>query len=293
MDAGKIKEQIEFYFSDSNYARDAFMQQTAAQNDKCIPITTLLSFQRLKKLGATVEAVKEAAAGLAVVEVVDDSLRKVETSAYLEYRADKEIAKRVVHMSGFAADAELDDIQSILREHCKPVKVTMRRNKDKSFAGSCLVEFATAEEAKDALELKIEQGAPADAGEIAEEETKKSKTEPAYLKIVSKEAYQETAPAKKDTSNERFADKVKADFIPKLYVYETATPLSIADIKALVPNVAFVDTTAKIVRMKFREEWTEKEAGSGDKKITLTKMGEEDAKKYVAGLNIKKLPKKK
>lgn len=33
--AKKLKQQIEFYFSDSNYPRDKFLRAKAAENDGC------------------------------------------------------------------------------------------------------------------------------------------------------------------------------------------------------------------------------------------------------------------
>jgi hypothetical protein len=33
--AARIKKQVEFYFGDSNYSRDKFMQETAGKNDGC------------------------------------------------------------------------------------------------------------------------------------------------------------------------------------------------------------------------------------------------------------------
>lgn len=295
MDTSKIKEQLEFYFGDSNYAKDRFMQETAAKNNKCIPVSVLLTFKRLKNLNATPESIIKAAKESSLVEVVEESLKKIETKEYIAYREDQNIAKRVVHMSGFDTELTLDELQDILREHCAPVKIVMRRNKDKKFTGSCFVELSSEEKAAEALLLKIECNSPVEE-DIAKEEPKKQKKEEkkSYIKIITKEAYLAEKPEKvKESSNERFIEKIKADFVPKLYTYETAAPLSIADIKAVLPNVAFVDTNKKVIRMKFREEWTEKEAGADDKKLVLTKMTEDAAKEYVASLNIKKVPKKK
>lgn len=296
MDAGKIKEQLEFYFSNSNYAKDKFLQETAIKNNKCIPISTILTFQRMKQLGATVEGVKDALAGSEVIEIVGESLKKIETKEYLEYRADKDIGKRVVHMKGFDTNASLDDLKAVLDKHCAPVKILMRRDKEKQFKGSCFVEFGTAAEAEDALSLKIE--APQATGSEKENAdadgpSKRAKKEPAFVEVTPKEVYLQNRPDTKDAKNERFADKVRADFIPKLFKYEAGGDLSIAEIKELVKNVAFVDTSKKIVRMKYREEWDEKEFGGDEKKLKLTKMDEKDAREYVDGINIKKIPKNK
>lgn len=291
METAKIKEQIEFYFSNSNYAKDKFLQETAIKNNKCIPISIILTFQRMKALDATLDAVKEAAKDSELVEVVEDSLRKVESKEYLEYRADKDIAKRVVHMKGFSTELALDDLKALLAEHCSPVKILMRRDRDRSFRGSCFVEFASAAEAEAALALKIE-AAPAEKNE---DEAKRAKQEPAYVEIISKEAYiaEKKSETKDDTKDDKFIEKIKADFIPKLFRYESEAALTIQDLKELVRNVAFVDVAKKIVRMKYREDWDEKEFEKEDKKVKIVKMGEEEAREYVGQLNIKKAPKKK
>lgn len=291
MSVQKIKEQIEYYFSDANYSKDKFLQETASKNNKCIPIQTLLTFTRMKTLQATVELVKEAAKDISSVELIDDSIKKIETEEYLEYIADPELSKRVVYMKGFNTEHSLDDLKEFLKPYCSPVKITMRRDANKNFKGSCFVEFATKEEASKALELKIES-----AGTPEESETvKKSKVEPTYILIMTKDDYLQSKvkPDRTKKSEENFANKVKSDFIPKLYRFEAEGELQISTIKEIVPNVAFVDIANKIIRMKYREEWDEKEFGKDDKKIKLTKMSEEDATAYVKDINIKKTSSKR
>lgn len=47
----KIKKQVEFYFSDSNFRKDKFLREKAnADPDGFVPITVLLTFNRLKSL---------------------------------------------------------------------------------------------------------------------------------------------------------------------------------------------------------------------------------------------------
>lgn len=289
MDISKIKEQVEFYFSDSNYAKDKFLNEEANKNNNCIPISTILSFNRMKDLNATVESVKEAVKDSTLVEVVEDSLRKVETKEYLEYCKNNQIYKRVVYMEGFNTDKTLDDIKEILNEYCKPVRIIMRRNQDKTFNGTCFVEFATEEEAKTILDKKIQ----IENLKTDDDVSKRVKTEPKYLTIISKEEYSVEKKKKENAEkDENFIKKVKKDFIPKLYKYECDESLGFADIKKTVNNVAYVDKNAKIIRMKFSQEWDEKEFEADGKNIKLTKLSEEEAQEYVSKLNIKKVTKK-
>lgn len=295
VDIDKIREQVEFYFSDSNYARDKFLQEVAIRNDRKVPILTVISFTRMKNLDATVDNVKEALANSEIVEVVDESLRKRDTKEYQEYRACKELDKRIVHMSGFPVDYTLDNVKDLLRRaDVTPVKINMRRNSEKSFTGSCYVEFYAPEEAQAVIARKIEVPVATSKDELGEEEneneqTKKQKTSSECLVIVSKEDHQNSVGKQPPRSRvDSFADKVKSDFIPKLYKYESSAPLNIADIKTLVKNVAFVDTERKVLRMKYREDWEHKEFEKDGKKVNLTKMTEDEAKKYVDTIEIKK-----
>jgi len=324
----KIKEQIEFYFSDSNYSRDCFLQEIASKNNGYVPIETILSFQRMKALSATPEQVLAAVKNSPLVEVNGEALKKVETPAYLEYKNSKDIGKRIVYMKGFDKSSELDGLKALLSKYCRPVKILMKRDENKQFTGSCFVEFATEKEATDSLDLQIEvEREKEETGETS----KKMKSEPEYVAIEAKAVYdarkktEDKKTDKKSAKEEKFIEKVKNDFIPKLYkmeeignlggsngvketgnsgeakeagnsseAKETGNPgsLSIEDVKEMIKNVAFVDLEKKVIRMKYREEWEENEFEKGGKKIKLVKMGAEEARAYVDGLKIKKVPKK-
>ncbi|KAM0680382.1 hypothetical protein GINT2_001440 [Glugoides intestinalis] len=290
MDMKKLKEQIEFYFSDSNYARDSFLIAKAAENDGFVQISVLLTFKRLRAMNPTVEDVKEAVKDSNVVELNEDSLRKIKTQEFADYLNDKDISKRVVHMKGFCITSTLDDVKELLEAHCKPSKITLRRTQLGEFTGSCFVEFKTKEEAEEVLKLRIELCA-----EKIDEDAKKQKIEPAFLEIVSKTDYLESKKTEKEKEKEKkFSEKVKTSFIQKLYKYQCPSDIDIKAIKEAVPNCAFVDTSKNVIRLKFVEEWTEKEftLQKDDKEkvtIKLSKMSDEEAKEHVKGISIKKI----
>lgn len=286
----KLKEQVEFYFSDSNYARDSFLIAKAAENDGFVPISLLLTFKRLQAMSPTVEDVKEAIKDSTVVELDADSLRKIKTQEFLDYLNDKDISNRVLHMKGFSTTWSLDDLKDLLEEHCKPAKITLRRTQLGEFTGSCFVEFKTKEEAEEALNLKIEISA-----EKIEEDAKKQKVEPTFVEIVSKSTYLASKKNEKEKEKEtKFSEKVKESFIQKLYKYECSDELDIKAIKEKLSNCAFVDASKNVIRLKFVEEWTEKEftVQKDDKEkvtIKLSKLSDDDAKEYVKGITIKKI----
>lgn len=298
MSLQKLKEQVEFYFSNSNYARDKFMIARARENDGWIPISVLLTFKRLQSMNATIESVKKAVERSDVVEMKDDCLRKIHTQDFMDYVNDKDISKRVVYMKGFDTDMSLDDVKEIIFQHFVPVRITLRRGEDKKFRGSCFVECSSAEQAEEVLKMKIELPTRND-----DNLSKKQKKDPTFLEIMTKDEY--VANHKKneqEKKQDKFAEKVKANFIPRLYKYECAKPLEIQDIKNVVKECAFVDTLRKVVRMKYIEDWKEREfdiapnneeAGQGTVKLNLIKLSEDEAKEYVKNLNIRKTGGKK
>ena len=284
----QLKEQIEFYFSDSNYAKDKFMNARASDNDGFIAIPTIHTFKRLHALDATVESVKEAIKDSTVVELKEDSIRKVITQEFKDYLNDSEVTKRVIYIKGFPSDISLDEIREVLSKHFVPVKVTLRRDMNKSFKGSCFVELESKEKAEEALALKIE--APAIGRD--EETSKKQRTEPEFLEILSRDQYY--GKNKEDKGDSKFASRVKENFIPRLFKMKSDQSFDVKEAKAIIPNCAFVDTQRNVVRMKFIEEWDEKEfefPKSEEKEaftVKLSKMTDEEAREYLKNINIKK-----
>lgn len=307
MNMQKLKEQIEFYFSDANYSKDKFMIAKASENDGFIPFSVLLTFKRLQAMNPSAEQIKEAVKGSTVVEIKDDCLRKIQTQEFKDYLNDKHISKRMVYMKGFALDSTLDEIKEVLEKYCQPVRITMRRSEDRKFKGSCFVELGSKEEAEAAINLKIE------IKEQDDGQVKKQKTDPKFIEILTKEEYLSTKSKRKDESkDEKFGEKVKNSFIPKLFKFECNEDLGIKEIKQAVKDCAFVDVPKKVIRLKFAEEWAEKEFNvpedenksepktSGEngsknsskkRSIRLVKMNEEEAKEYLKGITIKRVSK--
>lgn len=287
----RLREQVEFYFGDSNYSRDQYMIERAAENDGWIPIPVLLTFKRIESMKATLEDIKKAVEGSKVVEANEDSLRKMHTQEYMDYINDKNISKRVVYMKGFGIKMNLDDVREVISQHFNPVRVTMRRNEEKEFRGSCFVECASAEQAEEVLKMKIEVPAYSD-----DNSSKKQKRDPVFLEIMAKDEYlarhrKTEKPSKKD----KFAEKVKASFIPRLYRYECDKPLEIQHIKNVVERCGFVDTLRKVVKMEHIEDWKEKEFDAVSKeddqntiRLKLVKLSEDEAREYVKNIRIKK-----
>ena len=56
----QLKAQLEYYFSDTNLSRDTFFYEKINEtNDGFIPVELFLNCNNIKKLGATIDQVKE------------------------------------------------------------------------------------------------------------------------------------------------------------------------------------------------------------------------------------------
>lgn len=292
MSLEKIKEQLEFYFSDSNFSKDKFMQAKAKENEGYIPISVFLTFKRMQTLDADASKIKDALKDSKVIEVNNENLRKIETKEYTEYLNLPDLSDRIIYIKGFDEDMGLDEIQGIIKKYFDPIKVTLRRDKFKKFKGSCFVECSSAEEAKKILEIKMSIDSSKESGE-----SKRSKSEN-FLEIMTKSdylnIYKKDEQSKKDDA---FAEKVKASFIPRLFKYECDQTFTIEDIKSVIKDSAFVDVIKKVVRLKYLDERDSFEVEiKKDGKTHVLKMikfTEEEGKDYVKNLTIKRNSNKK
>jgi lupus La protein len=262
------------------------MQSRAGLNNGYIPISVFLTFKRVQALNADEEKIKEALKDSKVVEIKDDCLKKIETKEYSEYLNLKDLSERIIYMKGFDTTMNLDDIQNIIRKYFTPQKITLRRGKDKQFKGSCFVECSSVEDAKEALELKI----PVEHSQ--KDEVKRVKTEESFIEIMTKDDFVANHRKEEVKKEDNFAEKVKANFIPRLFKYECDTSLTIEDVKKHVKDCAFADVLRKVIRLKYIDERDtfdiEVEKDGKEHKLTLVKFSEDEAKEYVKNLTIKK-----
>lgn len=285
----QIKRQVEFYFSNANFSKDKFLYETAEQSGGKVKIEILLTFKRMKNLEATKENVEEALKESKIVKVEDGCCIKLDMDEFKKYVEEQNVNDRTVAITNFDTEMTLDEIDAFLKETCAPVRILMRRRKNKVFSGTCFVEFATVEEAKNALSTQfiLSRG----------EEENKTKVE---LKVTTKEAHLE---ASKTKVVDKEVEKIKKSFIPKLYTLITEkecvigktegdvpeNALTFAKVKEACTSAAFVDFKKFVVRMKVDEAWEEKEFEG----FTLKRMPEDEARAYVDSLDIKVKGKKK
>jgi len=151
----KILKQVEFYFSDSNLPRDAFLKGIVTKSEEgWCPIETLASFQRMKKISTEMSVVVAALKESTCLTVSEDGVNVRRNVPLPEGKIDT--SDRSVYMKGFPEDASLEDVQGFaekqLKEGDKLLLTRMRRFKggdnDKNFKGSVFLEFNNAEAAQ-------------------------------------------------------------------------------------------------------------------------------------------------
>lgn len=276
----EIKNQIEFYFSDSNYRIDTFLKTTCALDDGYIPISTICKFKNLSTNKVDEEQVKEACKDSKVVEIKDNKIKKIITPEYQEYlKINPE--ENIVGIRGFDKKMTIKDIQLFLQDYATPKLIRLKRDKKRNFNGDVLVELASKEEVEKMLGMKIKL-------DSNENEPKKLKTEENFLQIMTKnELLNLKREEKKETKKE------KDNFTNKVYTFACDVPLQIKDIKKAFDDVAFVDIKSKCLRFKNTKDFEEKEIVYEDKTIQVKKMDEEGVKKYLNEINSFKKSKAK
>lgn len=154
-----IKKQVEFYFSESNYRKDTFLRAAAESDPEgFVPITVLLTFNKLKQLTNEVEKVAEAVSESTIVSLSSDNkkIKRIEPLPDVDTSSD-----RTLYVKGFPVDDKDVTIESISEQFSKFGKVLyvrLRRDNDKKFKGSCFVEFSTQSEMEAANSAANENG---------------------------------------------------------------------------------------------------------------------------------------
>ena len=148
-----IKRQIEFYFSDSNFRKDKFLKSQAELDPNgFVPISVLLTFNRLKALTTNVSLIVDAMKHSEVVDVSDDGL-KLKRNA--ELPADDNSMLKTLYVKGYPTDDPDVTIESVTAQFSTYGKVNLvhlRKIKlNKSFKGSCFIEYDQESSVADAV----------------------------------------------------------------------------------------------------------------------------------------------
>ena len=111
----KTLRQLEFYFSDSNFRRDNFLRGKASENTEgFVPISVLLTFNRLKSLCNDVVKIADIASVSRQLIVSDDKTH-IRRSEPLPERDDSR--GRTIFVSNIPLEESLDTLISIFSEN--------------------------------------------------------------------------------------------------------------------------------------------------------------------------------
>jgi hypothetical protein len=139
-----VKKQIEFYFSDANFRRDAFLRGRAQTNvEGWVEIATLLTFKRLQSMTTDAAVVAKSVVDSTTVVVSEDKT-KLRRSTALPSKDDTKY--RTMFAQLIPTDATLEELRETFGSapDCTVELVRMRRDKNtKEFVGSAFVEYTT------------------------------------------------------------------------------------------------------------------------------------------------------
>merc|ERR1712142_353495 len=162
----KIIRQVEYYFGNVNLWRDKFLKEKVKEDDGWVTLECLITFNRLQALTVDFEeivtALEKSKTGL--VEIHEDRLKiRRSTKNPLPDPDDPILRKaskmKTLYMKGFPTSYKLDDVQDyILSQGCQNIFVKMKRDEEKNFKGSIIVELATLEEAEKFLKQEMKCG---------------------------------------------------------------------------------------------------------------------------------------
>uniref|UniRef100_A0A0D9W6Q7 HTH La-type RNA-binding domain-containing protein n=1 Tax=Leersia perrieri TaxID=77586 RepID=A0A0D9W6Q7_9ORYZ len=175
LDEAKAKDvlrQVEFYFSDSNLPRDAFLRKTVEESeDGLVSLALICSFSRMKKhLGLDADVKQEnmpEETMLSVAEVlrrssalrVTEDGKKVGRAIELSKLDEiiEQVDSRTIAAAPFPYNVKLEDVQSFFAEYGKVNSVRLPRHitDKRHFCGTALVEFAEEEEANAVLKNSL------------------------------------------------------------------------------------------------------------------------------------------
>ncbi|KAI5706555.1 la protein homolog isoform X1 [Diaphorina citri] len=159
----QIIEQIEYYFSDINLARDKFLQGEIKKDDGWVELTTMLKFARLAKMTTEakviVDALKKSTSKLIEVNEDGTKIRRNPEKELPTFDIDfvKDLIAQSLYVKYIPVDATLDDIKDFFKKNTsEDVKITniiMRNYQDKlanqkKFKGSIFVTFDNKENAE-------------------------------------------------------------------------------------------------------------------------------------------------
>lgn len=155
----KISKQLDYYFSDVNIIKDKFLLEELKKDDGWVPLSTLLTFVRLKQLSSdqnrVVQALKEFESDTIELNEEKKQVRRRKPLPDVdEYK--KQLDARTVHIAGFPTDYNFENLRRFCAQYGEVESVAMRRHfKTRFFKGCVHVVYKNEEDAKKVLATEV------------------------------------------------------------------------------------------------------------------------------------------
>jgi len=150
----KLVKQVSFYFSDSNFPNDQFLQKVAGENDGWIPVSTLMTFNRIKQITEdqtffvnSLASPPAAFTDQIFYELDEEKVKLRRNQGLPNLEELKEIMeKRTLYVKGFPDHFTLDDVTPAFEKYSTRA-IRLIKTKDAGFKGAVFVEFLDSETA--------------------------------------------------------------------------------------------------------------------------------------------------
>lgn len=145
-----LKEQIEFYFSDSNVLKDKFiLQQIQKDKEGWVDLKLIANFNRVKQLSQNMEIITKSLKHSHIVELNEDKT-KLRRKDPLPTEDDSD--KRTIYIENLKGTYDHLTIKAQFSKYGKVNLVSLPRYKiTKEYKGFGFIEFSTEDESKNAL----------------------------------------------------------------------------------------------------------------------------------------------
>lgn len=154
-------KQVEFYFSEFNFPYDRFLRTTAEKNDGWVPISTIATFNRMKKF-RPIENVVEILRQSKILQVSEDGenvkrMVPLDLSKGKEARIEREKRTLVIMEVPFNPErltiSQLqENVENFFHKlNDNIVQIRLKRDNKKKFHGKVFIEFKTMEDAEEFL----------------------------------------------------------------------------------------------------------------------------------------------
>lgn len=278
-----IIRQIEYYFSESNMRRDKFLTQKMDENEgKWVPISVLLTFNRLKALSedpkVIAETIVKSANGIVELSEDKEKLRRHPDNPLPEFNEArrKELMHRTAYAKGFPLDSTMSTILQYINENFEKVEnVIMRKyfnqtEKNYHFKGSIFILFETKEAAEEFVKREdVKFGEKALLRYMQEE----------YIKIKRQEE-KEKKEKRKAKAQQKEAEAIKVELPRNAIVHFTTDTTPTIRREDLKKKLLEVDPSLIIAYIHY---------DMGDKEGDIRFSKENDAKKFMEKLETKKV----